>query len=41
MNCGYKFGHDIFNELGHKNTEEEIRKTGDFKSKIIRLVAKK
>ena len=24
-----------------KNTEEEIRKTGDFKSKIIRLVAKK
>lgn len=40
LNCGYKFKHDIFDELGHKETEEEVRKTGDFKSKLIKLTSK-
>ena len=40
LNCGYKFKHDIFDELGHKETEEEIRRTGDFKSKLIKFKVK-
>lgn len=39
LNCGYKFKHDIFSEAGHKENEEDIRRTGDFKSVIIKFVA--